>query len=403
MTATRIARVATLPVAAAVWVVAALLLWRTKVPTDLHLPSLDERSIFGADLVRRAEHYERFFYIEWVLGTIVTLLVLMWMVRRGPRVARSLGLGPVNAGIILGAVTLTVVWAVSIPFDLASEWWQRRYGISRESYLHVIGSSWGGLLATVSVVFVVLALLLGLAKRFGGRWWLAAAPLFVAISAVLQLVIPYVLTAGSHPLRDQRLLAQVHQLERREGAGDPQVLEETVSDTTTSANAYSVGYGPSTRIVFWDTLLDGRFTAHEVRFVAAHELAHLARKHIAKAIAWFALFAIPILGAAAYFTERRGGLRDPGNVPLALLVIFAAQLAALPLQNAISRRYEVEADWVALNATHDPAAARGLFRQFAVTGLEDPTPPGWAHILLDDHPTGLARIEQAAAWRQLNR
>ena len=166
MTATRMARVATLPVAAAVWVAAALLLWRTKVPGNLHLPSLDERSIFGAALVRRAEHDERFFYVEWVLGTIVTVLVLVWMVRRGPRIARSLDLGPVNAGIILAAVTLTVVWAVSIPFDLASEWWQRRYGISRESYAQVIGSSWGGLLGTVSVVFIVLALLLGLAKRF---------------------------------------------------------------------------------------------------------------------------------------------------------------------------------------------------------------------------------------------
>lgn len=403
MTATRMARFATLPVAALVWVVAAALLWRTKVPGDLHLPSLDESSIFAAALLRRAEHFERFFYVEWVLGTIATLLVLLWMVRRGPRVARSLDLGPVNAGIILGAVTLTVVWAVSIPFDLASEWWQRRYGISTESYLQVLGASWGGLLGTVSIVFVVLALLLALAKRFGGRWWLVAAPVLVAISAVLQVVIPYALTAGSHPLRDQRLLAQIQQLEQREGAGDPQVLEETVSDTTTSANAYSVGYGPSERIVFWDTLLDGRFTDHEVRFVAAHELAHLARNHIPKAIAWFALFAIPILGAAAYFTERRGGLRDPGTVPLALLVIFAAQLAALPLQNAVSRRYEVEADWVALNATGDPAAARGLFRQFVATSLEDPTPPGWVHILLDDHPTGLARIEQAAAWRQLSR
>jgi Zn-dependent protease with chaperone function len=403
MTATRMARVATLPAAAALWVAAAALLWRTKVPGELHLPSLDEGAIFGAALVRRAEHYERFFYVEWVLGTIATLLALAWMVRRGPQIARSLGLGPVNAGIILGAVTLTIVWAVSIPFDLASEWWQRRYGISTESYLQVLGASWGGLLGTVSIVFVVLALLLLLAKRFGGRWWLAAAPVLVAISAALQLVIPYVLTAGSHPLRDQRLLAQVQQLERREGAGDPEVLEETVSDTTTTANAYSVGYGPSARIVFWDTLLDGRFSVNEVRFVAAHELAHLARKHIIKAIAWFALFAIPILGAAAYFTERRGGLRNPGTVPLALLVIFAAQLAALPLQNAVSRRYEAEADWVALNATHDPAAARGLFQQFAVTSLEDPTPPGWVHVLLDDHPSGLDRIEQAAAWRQLNR
>jgi STE24 endopeptidase len=395
-------RVATLAAAVAVWILAAAMLWRTRVPDDLHLPSLDERSIFGAQLVRRAEHYERFFYVEWVLGTIAVFAVLAFLVRRGPRTARSLGLGRVNAGIILGAVTFTVLWAVSLPFELASEWWQHRYGISTRSYVEALGTSWGGLLLTVLVGFVLLAGLLGLAKRYGARWWLAAVPLLVAVSVALQLVIPYLVTIDSHPLRDPELVAVIDQLEQREHAGDPEVLEQTVGDQTTAANAYAIGIGPSERVVFWDTLLDGRFSDHEVRFVAAHELAHLARKHIVKGLAWFTLFLVPILGAVAYFTERRGGLRNPGTVPLALLVILAAQLVSLPFQSAISRRYEAEADWVALNATRDPAAARGLFRRFAKTSLEDPTPPSWAHALLGDHPTVLERIEQAAAWRSRN-
>jgi Zn-dependent protease with chaperone function len=399
MSATRMTRVATLTAGLAVWIVAAALLWRTRVPGDLRLPTLNERSIFGAELVRRAEHYERFFYVEWVLGTIAAFAVLAWMVRRGARIARSLGLGPVNAGIVLGAVTFTVLWAVSLPFALASEWWQHRYGISTGSYAEALGASWGGLLLTVLVGVVLLAGLLGLAKRYRAMWWVAAVPLLVAVSAALQLVIPYVASIDSHPLRDPELAAAIDRLEQLEHAGDPEVLEQKVSDQTTAANAYAIGIGPSERVVFWDTLLDGRFNDHEVRFVAAHELAHLARKHIPKGLAWFTLFLVPILGAVAYFTGRRGGLRNPATVPLALLVIVAAQLVSQPLQSAISRRYEAEADWVALNATHDPAAARGLFRRFAKTSLEDPTPPWWAHILLGDHPTALERIEQAAAWR----
>jgi Zn-dependent protease with chaperone function len=395
-------RVATLAAAVAAWILASAMLWRTRVPGDLRLPSLDERSIFGAQLVRRAEHYERFFYVEWVLGTIAAFTVLAFIVRRGPRIARSLGLEPVNAGIILGAVTFTALWAVSLPFELASEWWRHRYGISTGSYVEALGASWGGLLLTVLVGFVLLAGLLGLAKKYGPRWWLAAVPLLVAVSVTLQLVIPYLVSIDSHPLRDPELVAVIDELEQREHAGEPAVLEQTVSDQTTAANAYAIGIGPSERVIFWDTLLDGRFSDHEVRFVAAHELAHLARKHIVKGLAWFTLFLVPILGAVAYFTERRGGLRNPGTVPLALLVILAAQLVSLPLQSAISRRYEAEADWVALNATRDPAAARGLFRRFAKTSLEDPTPPAWTHALLGDHPTVLERIEQAAAWRSRN-
>jgi STE24 endopeptidase len=404
MTATRMGRVATLAgVAVVVWFFAAALLWRTRVPDDLQLPSLNETTVFGADLLRRAERYERFFRIEWVLSTIVAFATLAWMVRRGRRLAPRLGLGPVNAGIVLGVVTMTVVWAVSLPFALASEWWQRRHGISKEPYAEVLGTSWGSLVFTTAVGFLVLAVLLGLAKRLGGKWWLAATPLLVALAVALQLVLPYLLSIDTHPLRDRKLAAQIEQLERTEHAGDPAILEQTVSDQTTSANAYAVGIGPSERVVFWDTLLDGRFSDNEVRFVAAHELAHIARDHIPKGIAWFTLFLVPILGATAYFTERRGGLRNPATVPLALLVIVAANLVVLPLENAASRRYESEADWVGLNATKDAAAARGLFKGFAATSLEDPSPPWWAHVLFDSHPSPLTRIEQAEAWKLRNR
>src|SRR5215216_4223881 len=101
MTATRIVRPATLAVGAvAVWAVAATFLWRTKVPGDLHLPSLDARAVFGAQAVRAGTRFDRFFELEWVFATITSLVVLLVLTRRGPRLARSLGLGPVNAGII---------------------------------------------------------------------------------------------------------------------------------------------------------------------------------------------------------------------------------------------------------------------------------------------------------------
>ena len=402
MTATRI-RIATLAAATFAWIVAALILWRTKVPDDLRLPSLDEHAIFGARLIERAIRYERFFYVEWWLATGASLAALIVMVRRGPRIVKSLRLGRVNAGIILGIVTFTVLWGVSLPFAVGEAWWRRRHGLSTESYVQTLSSAWGTLLGQSLLALVILAILLLLAKKIGRDWWIAASALLVALFAALQFLVPYLLTIGTHPLRNQELVTAIRRLERREHAGNPTVRVEKVSDRTTQANAYSVGYGPSERVVFWNTLLDGRFSNREVRFVAAHELAHLARDHIPKSIAWFALFLVPILGVTAVVTERRGGLRNPGTVPLALLVITVAQLVALPFQNAITRRYEAEADWVALIGTRDPQAARGLFQGFARTSLSNPDPPLWAHLLFDDHPTGLARIEQAEAFRRLRR
>jgi Zn-dependent protease with chaperone function len=44
----------------------------------------------------------------------------------------------------------------------------------------------------------------------------------------------------------------------------------------------------------------------------------------------------------------------------------------------------------------------GLFKRFSATSLGDPTPPGWAYVMLDTHPPLLDRIEMAEAWRTRN-
>jgi STE24 endopeptidase len=400
MTATRIVRGATIAAAVAVWLVVAALLWRTMVPDDLRLPRLDEDAVFGQSLVDEARGYERALNLFWLGATVTELVVLAVCARRGSRLARGLGLGRVNAGIVVAVVTLTAVWAAGLPWVVVSQWWARRHGISFRSYAATVSEAWVTLLVTTFVAFLALAVILGLAKALRARWWLAAAPTIAALLTVIQLVSPYLVRAGTHPLRDRSLARELRQLETREGAGRPTVRVQEVREETRAANAFSIGFGPSTSVIFWDTLLR-QFDPRAVRFVAAHELAHIARGHVLKGIAWAALLALPILGTVAFVTERRGGLREPRNVPLGLLVLVLAMLAVLPLQNAISRRYEAEADWVAVEATRDPGAAGRLFRGFAADSLQDPTPPAWVHALLDDHPTLLQRVELARAWARI--
>jgi STE24 endopeptidase len=398
MTATRIVRPATLAVgAAAVWIVAAGLLWRTKVPSGLQLPSLDARSVFGEHVVSAGTRFDRFFELEWLIATIVTLVALLVMTRRGPRFVRSLGLGPVNAGIVTGVLVATVLWAVNVPFGIAASWWSRRHGISQESWAAIVFSPWGGLLRTTFMTVILLA------KRFARAWWIPAAAIVLGLAVLLQLLVPYLERRGAHRVRAPAFAAQIRRLEEREHVGRPTVRIVRMRRQTTAANAFAIGIGPSRGIFIWDTMLDGRFTPRQVRFVVAHELGHLARRHIWKGIAWGGLIGIPTLALVALVTGRRGGLRNPAAVPLAFLTIAAAGVATAPLVNAVSRRYEAEADWMALNATHDPAAARGLFTGFVRTDLQSPDPPGWVHVFLEDHPSALVRVEQAAAWRRLNR
>ncbi len=173
-----------------------------------------------------------------------------------------------------------------------------------------------------------------------------------------------------------------------------------VHQVTSQANAFSAGFGPSTHVVIWDTLLDGRFSNREVDVVVAHELGHVKSRHIVKSLGWFALLAFPLAFLVEWATRRSGGVANPANIPLALLVLTIASLAMTPLVNAVSRRYEAEADWRALRATNDPAAATRLFRDFARTSLQEPNPPLLDYLWLENHPTLAQRIAMANAFRQ---
>ncbi len=186
--------------------------------------------------------------------------------------------------------------------------------------------------------------------------------------------------------------------ERAQGVSGIPLRIENVSGDTSQANAYAFGLGPSATIVLWDTLLDGRFTPPEVHVVLAHEIGHQSSEHIPEAVAWFGLFALAGGLVLVLTTRHRGGMGEPRAVPLALFVAAVFQLAVAPAQNVISRQSEAEADWKALQTTHNPAAARGLFREFAVTSLGDPSPATWAYVLLQTHPTLAQRVAMANAW-----
>jgi STE24 endopeptidase len=93
-------------------------------------------------------------------------------------------------------------------------------------------------------------------------------------------------------------------------------------------------------------------------------------------------------------------MAQPEAVPVALLVLVLLQLLVAPLMNVVSRRDEAEADWSALRATRDPAAARQLFRGLATTSLADPNPPTWTYLLFATHPTIVQRIGMVEAWER---
>jgi STE24 endopeptidase len=326
--------------------------------------------------------------------------VLAVYARRGGRFARESAAGPVGTGLLLGMLGFALLWLAELPFDLVTLWWERRHGLVHVGYVEAVVGGWAALGGEFVFLCLALAIVMWLARLVGERWWIAAAPIFVGLATLFAFVLPYLVP--THPLRRPELRDAVTTLERRERVGSIPVVVQDVRSDTSLPNAEAMGLGPSRRVVLWDTLVDGPFSDAEVEVVIAHELGHVAAHHVFKSIGWYALFAFPGAYLIARITRRRGGMGRPEAVPLSLLVVVVLGLVASPLENAISRHIEAEADWRALVATRDPDAAAGLFRQFVPSTLSEPDPPHWDYLLLENHPTIVQRLAMIEAWRRRN-
>ena len=385
---------------AAVWAAAAWSLWGSVVPEDLALADVRTDGV-PQETLDRADRYERFFRIEFVLSQLVLLGVLILYARHGARFARESAAGRIGTGMLLAMIGLAIVWLSQVPFRLAAVWWNRRYDQTESGYVETLFENWFELGAEFLFVCLAVVVVMALAGRFPRRWWLGAAPVFVVLAVVFSFIYPYLTPTDPLPRAD--LVTASREYAALQGIEPIPLRVEDVTDFTSSPNAYAVGLGPSKQIVFWNTFLDGSFDTDEVKVVLAHELGHHSSGHLTEGIAWYALFALPGAWLIAVVTRRRGGMGNPAAVPLSLLVIAVLNLLSLPVYNVISRHMEQEADWKALQTTRDPAAAERVFEKFTIQSLQDPDPPTWSYLLFDSHPTVEQRIAMAEAWRARSR
>lgn len=395
----RLARPSTLALlaGAALWLWAAYALWHTtaSVPAG---PSLSPQRFFSASFLDRSASYERFLIVDNLLAIVVLLGVLVVYARRGQRLMRESAAGRIGTGMLLGMLGFAVVWIAEIPFGLAAVWWQRDHGVSHQGYLGWIVESFLGLGGTFLFVAAALAIAMGLAGPLRRWWWVAAAPIFAGLALLFTLVSPY-LVPDTSPLHEPRL-TEARALERKEGVEGTKFVVEDVHRFTTAPNAEATGVGPTRTVVLWSTLLDDDFSPAEVRAVLGHEIAHIAHEDPLKLAGWLALFLIPATALIELLTCRRGGMARPEAVPVALLVLIALQLLATPMFNLVTRRAEASADWSSLEATHEPRAARAMFRRLSTTSHSSPDPPGWTQLLYGSHPTIMQRIEMTYEWER---
>jgi STE24 endopeptidase len=380
------------------------------VPAEAYSAELGSR--FPAEDVARHGAYRAPAYVHLALSTLLSVVVLV-VLAAGPwrqLVARIEALpGGWVVHVLIAAVCITLLmWLAGLPLGFV-----RGYVIDKAWALSTQDpGGWfsdqlrGTAVGAVAAALAAIAFF-GVVRWQPRSWWVVAWAAFTALTIALTFVWPIWIAPLFNrftPLADQDLEGRARALAEAAGIQIEEVLVADASRRTTAENAYVAGLGATKQLVLYDTLVkndDADATAH----VIAHELGHRAEGHIGKNIAIGAVglllgfIALRALAGAAGIWERAGasGVGDLRALPVLMLFALVAGLVVLPIQSTISRRFEREADAVAMRLTEDPSAAVRTFRRLAYSNLADLRPHPVAVALLFSHPPIPERIESALA------
>jgi STE24 endopeptidase len=214
--------------------------------------------------------------------------------------------------------------------------------------------------------------------------------------------------------RDPALVEQLEKVVARSGVSLPpdRMFFMRASEKVTSLNAYVTGFGPSKRLVLWDTTIAAA-TPDELSGIFGHELGHYALNHIVIGLVFTAVLMLIAFFVGQKMTEwllRRYGTRwrirsqnDLAFLAVLVLVLNTLNFVTEPIDNAISRSMEHAADVYGQEAIHgivaDPQTTvqRG-FQRLGETSLDDPTPHPLVDFWTSSHPSTASRAAFAAAY-----
>ena len=379
------------------------------------LPATAERHFTPEDAAR-GRAYTRPRYAFAIAGRllIIPLLLVLGLSPAGAAlrdaVARVVGPRPLLTAVGVGLALFLLLQAIGFPLAFYVGYLREKaFGLSTQTapawlWDYLKGTVLGGALFVIAV-----AGWWALARRFPEAWplpaWGAALLLTILLVAGAPVLIDPLFNTFT-PLPEGDLRARVAALATRAGVPAGEIYEADASRRTVKANAYVTGLLGTTRIVLYDTLIRAADReAQEV--VVAHELGHWRAGHIWKGIGLSAA-GLFVLVWLLWAVERKvlliprlhlTGAGDPAGLPLLLGVALAILLLTAPLQHALSRAFEREADAASLELTGQREAFIRAEVALARTNRADLTPPAWAVFWFYTHPPVLERIGMGEAFR----
>lgn len=374
---------------------------------------------FSADVIERGLRYSyerRWFYWGATFVHLVWLALLACTAlgrRLTDRLHRLSGGRWLVTVLLVGACYFLAAEVLNLPFALGRFYHLRAWGMTERPVGAWFADHGKNLLVsglTGGVVLVGLFLLLRWLPRW---WWLPAT----ALGGVLAIGYAYVMPVLIDPLFNRFtplsdtpwacIESRVRGLIEEANLPVRDVLVMDASRQSHHTNAYFTGFGATRRIILYDNLLRNH-PPDEVLSILAHEIGHWRHDHIAKGLALGLLGALAgffLLAVTLQVSIGRGKLalsscHDPAALFLILLLVALGSWLAQPIENAVSRSFERQADQVALELAKQPAAFIQAEKRLAADNLGNVAPLPFSVWMFATHPPAVERIRMAEEWQR---
>lgn len=374
------------------------------------------RRYFSEEEIQKGKAYMGGRYLLFFFGLFFKAVFLILFLTPASKPLEATAYGPFpgrpSLNLLLYALILfTLYHLLMLPLGLYRDFLREKaFGLSTQTLQGWLSDQLKGMALGLALFLPLVSLLYALIRRFPETWYLLAglsASFLIVFLAALSPVIVDPLFHRFKPVEDP-LRSKALALAERAGVKTDQIFEMDASRRTTKKNAYVSGLFQTKRIVLYDTLIKGS-TPEEVELVLAHELGHWRFKHLWKGVGLGILFTF--LGLFLASRALQGGIKagllthpaEPKGLVVIALTLFLLALTTLPLQNAISRTFEREADLESLSLTQNPEAFIQAEVKLARSNLADLNPHPVLVFLLYTHPPVLERIHLAESYRKSKR
>ncbi len=342
-----------------------------------------------------------------VLLVILLAEPLPWLVEAINR----WGAGFIGGGLIFFAILAIFSHMLDIPFDLYGTFViEERYGFNTRT-IGLWFSDWAkGMLISGILGGIVLFVLLVLVSYFQAAWWIFAWAIISILELMIMWLYPVLIAPlfnKFEPIADKALEQRIAGLMERAGLAVKGVFRMDAGKRSKHTNAYFTGIGRTKRIVLFDTLLASH-PEQEILSVLAHEAGHWKRKHVIKqlilleALSLAGLFILSKMLDWELLYRTFGFEEQIRYVGLLLAPVVLSPLGYFlrPLGSALSRKYEKEADDVAVSLMGTPEPMRDTLIRLSADNLANLVPhPTYAWFNYS-HPPPVDRIERLEAMRK---